>query len=277
MGESVNNQIDELMLHAYVDGELCEADGRLVEEYLQTHPEAMALVESIQKQNRLLKTGFDPVLDEEIPDFLLEAVTDGNTNDKKKTKRWFAPYRVASLVLPLVLGGILGWGLKPIETEKMSLTTETMSFVKQARLAHVMYTPEKLHPVDVTSKHEKHLVAWISKRLGIDIETPDLTGQGFKLVGGRLLPNETGPSAQFMYENSQGQRLTLYVNKNYNKEETAFEFFEDGDIASFYWVDKSLVYALTGDLNRQQLLDISHHIYRFYNKENGELQHLSKI
>jgi len=273
MKKMTNEKIDESMLQAYVDNELSHEDIQRVEAYLHTNPEALDYVESLHQQGRLLKQAFDPVLEEEIPDFLLETVK----NERKPRTVWLPGYKVASLVLPLVFGGLIGWFMKPVAGIENGPMVEPMHFVKQAQLAHVMYAPEKLHPVDVSSDQEKHLVSWISKRIGTEINAPNLSGKGYSLVGGRLLPNETGPSAQFMYENEQGQRLTLYVNKNYNREETAFEFFEDKDVYSFYWVDKSLVYALTGNLKRNQLLDISHHIYRFYNKEGGELKVSTKI
>ena len=61
---------------------------------------------------------------------------------------------------------------------------------------------------------EAHLVAWLSKRLGTQLKIPQLSGLGFNLVGGRLLPGDQGPVAQFMYQDAQGQRLTLYVRTN---------------------------------------------------------------
>lgn len=271
--EKIN--MDEYMIHAYVDGQLSEEDVRLVEEHLQAHPDDLAYVNSIQKQNAMLKESFDPVLEEEIPDFLLETVE----KEKKPNRFSFPSYKVASFLLPLAFGGVLGWFLKPAVSLNAFTSEAPVAFVKDAMLAHVMYTAEQKHPVDVTSEHEKHLVAWISKRLGIDINAPDLSNQGFHLVGGRLLPNEAGPSAQFMYEDGSQQRLTLYVNKNFDKKETAFEYFQDKGVSAFYWVDRSLVYALTGKIDREQLLSVSHEIYQFYNHplEKGTVKKTSSI
>jgi len=74
--------------------------------------------------------------------------------------------------------------------------------------AHRTYSVEVRHPVEVDAGQEAHIVQWLSKRLGHQLIVPDLTVAGFRLMGGRLLPAEDGPAAQFMYENGTGERLT---------------------------------------------------------------------
>lgn len=60
---------------------------------------------------------------------------------------------------------------------------------------------------------EQHLARWLSKRLDLPVRLYDLRPQGFELVGGRLLPDSSGPSAQRMYQNGNGQRITLYLRR----------------------------------------------------------------
>jgi anti-sigma factor RsiW len=62
----------------------------------------------------------------------------------------------------------------------------------------------------------------LSKRLGRQLVVPDLAVAGFRLMGGRLLPAEDGPAAQFMYENANRDRLTLYLRAGVG-DETAFQ------------------------------------------------------
>jgi anti-sigma factor RsiW len=40
---------------------------------------------------------------------------------------------------------------------------------------------------------------------------PQLSSQGYELVGGRLLPGGDGTAAQFVFHNPAGQRITLYL------------------------------------------------------------------
>ncbi|HEX7465011.1 MAG TPA: anti-sigma factor, partial [Usitatibacter sp.] len=69
------------------------------------------------------------------------------------------------------------------------------------------------HPVEVDAKDQDHLVKWLSKRLDMALTVPVLSTEGFELLGGRLLPGNDGPVAQFMYQDASGKRLTLYVTR----------------------------------------------------------------
>ena len=76
--------------------------------------------------------------------------------------------------------------------------------------AHRTFSVETRHPVEVGANEEIHLVQWLSKRLGHQLIVPDLSTLGFRLMGGRLLPADSGPAALFMYEDGKGTRLSCY-------------------------------------------------------------------
>lgn len=134
--------------------------------------------------------------------------------------------------------------------------------------AHAVYVPEKRHPVEVAAQQQAHLVQWLSKRLGVPLKTPVLEAQGFQLMGGRLLPGETGQArAQFMYEDAAGERLTLYVSvldQQVSKASApaAFQWSRDGTTHGFYWIDGLQGYALSADLPRERLQVLADAIYR---------------
>ena len=65
-------------------------------------------------------------------------------------------------------------------------------------------------------------------------------------MGGRLLPDQGLPAAQFMYEDGTGRRLTLYMRKETGLNNTSFRFSERDGFGSFYWIDRPLAYALAG-------------------------------
>ncbi|RPH42641.1 MAG: anti-sigma factor [Burkholderiales bacterium] len=136
-------------------------------------------------------------------------------------------------------------------------------FVRAATIAHGVYVPEVRHPVEVSGDQRGHLVAWLSKRLGTQLAAPDLTAEGFELVGGRLLPGERGPSAQLMYQDAQGLRVTLYVSRGEGETAaTAFRFERAGDVQSFYWIDRGLGYVLSGEMQRERLSTLATSVYR---------------
>ncbi|MDE1011829.1 MAG: anti-sigma factor, partial [Paraburkholderia fungorum] len=130
------------------------------------------------------------------------------------------------------------------------------SFAERADIAYAVYTPEQRHPVEVAANEEEHLISWLSKRLNRPLSVPSLQEYGYSLVGGRLLPGEAGPAAQFMYENRSGERLTLYIT-GISRDETAFRLFRDGNRRTFYWVSDRMGYALSGPIAEDKLRSIA--------------------
>jgi anti-sigma factor RsiW len=86
------------------------------------------------------------------------------------------------------------------------------------------------------------------------------------LVGGRLLPGDRGPVAQFMYQDGKGLRLTLYVRINQDESrETAFRYSQEGGVSTFYWLDHKLGYALSGEVDKTELLRVANAVYKQLN------------
>ena len=102
----------------------------------------------------------------------------------------------------------------------------------------------------------------MSKRLGTPVSPPKLGAVGYELVGGRLLPGNTGPVAQFMYQDANGQRMTLYVTtENVAQPETGFRFAREGQVNVFYWVDGKFGYALSAGLDKGELAKVATAVY----------------
>jgi anti-sigma factor RsiW len=133
----------------------------------------------------------------------------------------------------------------------------------RAARAHLVYASEVRHPVEVDATQQDHLVKWLSKRLGTELKVPVLSKEGFELLGGRLLPGNEGPVAQFMYQEASGKRLTLYVTRPHQGDElTAFRFAQEGPVSVFYWIDRECGYALSGEVDRPTLARVASTVYK---------------
>jgi len=105
-------------------------------------------------------------------------------------------------------------------------------------------------------------VTWLTKRLGFQVRAPNLNDVGFALVGGRLVAGNEKPTALFMYENADKQRLSLQVRKQApGTGETAFRYAVENGVGVFYWIDDACGYAISGNVDRTQLLKIAHVVY----------------
>lgn len=201
---------------------------------------------------------YDPVLDEPVPERII-------ARTRARHGRWRAAAIAAGwIVLGLGTGTIAGWQLHATRMSAPAPQAELPGFVKRAAVAHAVYSPEVRHPVEVAADQEQHLVTWLSKRLGVKVQAPKLDGAGLALVGGRLLPGESGPVAQFMYQTQNGRRLTMYVRAEASKNrETAFRYARDNSINVFYWIDRDCGYALaSADLGKEELLRVATLVYK---------------
>ena len=273
------SSISEADLHAYLDGQLGPARRAEVDAYLALRPAEALRLQHYEALQRQLHARYDGVLDEAFPPAWTAPAPDSLRATPSKSRgaparRWLAPLqRIAAGLLVALAGGAAGWYLRgpdslpsgpaPYEQAAADLSPERASLPRDAAIAHAVYSPERRHPVEVGADQEAHLVAWLSKRLGTSLHPPQLAGQGYALMGGRLLPGAAGPVAQFMYEDGAGQRLTLYVSRQAGRKETAFRFAQEGQVQVFYWIDGSLGYALSGaGIGKAALGDIAATVYR---------------
>lgn len=253
---SKRSPITEADLHAYVDHQLAPDRIKEVEAYLAHHAEAQSTVAAYLAQKASLHKAFDPILTEELPERL------SIPHKPAKFGLWLP--RVAAATAWVFIGAIGGWHLHPDKlNEPKSSDVFQTNLIKPAALAHNVYAVEVKHPVEVTAEHESHLAKWLSKRLNTPIRIPNLAAQGFTLVGGRLLPSTDRMAAQFMYDRADGMRVTLYQRRgNFVNQATSFRYVKDSNVGVFYWVDDKLAYALVGELDRKELLQLSSEVHR---------------
>lgn len=251
--------ITEDDLQGYVDSALPPARHAAVEEHLARHPDDAERVRAYRTQKQALRSLFDPVLDEPLPDRLRELTVRLRPASAAAPSRW-SLQRVAASIAIALIGAGGGWLARGPGVDRPVASVAALP--RQAAVAHAVFTPDVRRPVEVGAEHEDQLVAWLSKRLGTPVRPPHLQAVGFELVGGRLLPGNAGPVAQFMYQDGGGRRLTLYVStENVANQETAFRFAQEGPVNVFYWIDGKFGYALSASIAKDELARVSKAVY----------------
>ena len=238
--------IAEDKLLAWYHGALDEAEAEAVARALAQDPAAQALVEDWRQQDGALTALFAPVAQEPVPPRLVAAA---------RPAHQAGGLRIAAMVGMLAIGLTGGWFAAQLSNG--ATKGQSRSLADAAIAAHETYVVEVLHPVEVAASDAAHLTGWVSKRLGHQIAPPDFAAQGFRLMGGRVLPGGTGAAAMFLYENDLGRRVSLYVAPTANGGETAFQFTEAPAVQSFWWTDRDLAYAVVGDVPRAALRAIA--------------------
>lgn len=261
--------ITEADLHAYVDGQLAVDQRTQIEAHLATHPQDAERVQSYRAQRRALRELFDPVLDEPLPENLRQLAARPWTGKGLLSRRFLPGWsiqRVAASVALTVVSAAAGWTAHGQYHHSEQLA-QAIPLARQAAIAHVVYSPDVRRPVEISAEHEDQLVTWLSKRLGTPVHAPKLGAQGFELVGGRLLPGNSGPVAQFMYQDASGQRLTLYVSNEISENhDTAFRFAQEGPVNVFYWIDGKFGYALSAGMDKAVLARVASVVYDQINR-----------
>lgn len=252
--------ISEEDLQAWADGRLAEGRRAALEDWFAAHPDEAERAAAYREFNAQLRARFDPVLQEPVPARL------GRTG-RRGPQLHAAAVAAGWMVLGIAFGMAAGWQLHAVRSPVPVAQPEAPVIARRAALAHATYSPEVRHPVEVGADQEPHLVAWLSKRLGGEVRAPKLDGEGMALVGGRLLPRDPGPVAQFMYQCARGRRVTLYVRtEGPDHRETAFRYAREGNVRVFYWIDRKFGYALSSaDIDREELLKLANVVYRQLN------------
>lgn len=258
---------DDALLSAWLDGEIEGAESTRVQSWLQEHPDDAARVRLWAADRDALRARFAPSLDEPVPEHLTQVVRRRGERRAFDFGTWS---QAAAAVVLLAAGVAIGalWRAN-VAREPVSAAAR---WPQRAVAAHAVYAPEERHPVEVNVREgdearqreqETHLSRWLTRRLSVPVKLFDLRADGFELVGGRLLPDGAGPSAQLMYQDGAGQRVTVYLRKAGDRDVPAsFHYERQGDLGMFYWVEGRCGYALVGPQSRERLLALAEAIYK---------------
>lgn len=233
--------ISEDELQFYVDGRLDPARLADVERYLATQPDLSRRVASWRAQRDGLRAmlasgGSGPTPPELNLNRLLEARL-------QRRPTWWR--LAAAVVLSLAVGGAGGWyvtAMSPPNRSELALSL----LQQQALASHAVYTLDPRHPIEVGAAESDHLAQWLSNRLHRSVTPPDLSGLGYRLLGGRLLATEHGNAAAlFAYQDSTGNRLSVLLRPMASDLRTRHVDISNGSLNGCTWIDNGMGYAVT--------------------------------
>lgn len=237
--------VSEADLHAYVDGQLSARRRAEVEAHLADDPRAARRVDAYRAVDRGVRALFDPMLGEPVPARLLHAPS-----------RHGAVRRSLGLAATIALGIAVGWSLRAWEPSDVAPLQADL--VAPAAFAHAVFASDAVRPVEIGAAQAAQLEQWLSRRLDTPLRAPDLSAQGYALLGGRLLPSTDRMAAQFMYQDPQGGRVTLYQRRgHWDDGDQVFGYAQRDQVAVLFWTHAQMGYALAGTLDKEHLLALA--------------------
>jgi anti-sigma factor RsiW len=220
---------------------------------LANDPSAQAMLADWAAQDAALAALYAPIADEPVPARMTDVIRRAEGALPAHNPLW----QVAMALAILAVGVGVGWVVR----DATAVVPQLASLQMDAVQAHQTFVAEVRHPVEVPASDGEHLNTWMSKRMGRDMQPPDFATSGFALLGGRIVPSASGPAAFYMYEDAQGQRVTLYILAQDQGNSAAFQFASDGPTNSVFWSDDGLACAVVGDIPRDVLRGIADAAY----------------
>ncbi|MDK1386932.1 anti-sigma factor [Sinorhizobium sp. 8-89] len=257
------NTVSEDELHAYVDGHLSQPERKRIEAWLEKHPARAEEVRQWQAQAAALKSHFASYARSDERDRSLLATGRARARTGATSRRHILG-RLAAGILIFAAGALTGLYAPAIiaPDRPLEIAQGPDTLPGQAQSAFLIYASEVRHPVEVGADEQAHLSTWLGKRLDYELRIPDLSALGFSLVGGRLVPVNGKAGAMLMYEDGTGQRLTVLLGRNTDNRETSFRIASQGGVETFYWIDGTIGYAVTGEVPRDLLQRVADECYR---------------
>ncbi|AWC24776.1 anti-sigma factor [Aminobacter sp. P9b] len=243
-------------IHLALDGELPEDERAAYQAWLEANPDMKARSLRFAADNAALRGLFTGVLDEPVP-ARLTAVVKGDAPKRKGTPPWWRMAAAAALLVAGGLGGYLvgasGFGFGPDSDDRMA---------ELAIAAHQTFAADKNRPVEVDGSDPAYLTGWLSKRTGLKLVAPDLSVNGFQLLGGRLVPAEGSTAALMLYADAQGNRISVYVTTGGSELSKGTYTLAGGGPEAVYWQEKGYGCAVVGTLPPAELRLVAKDAYK---------------
>ena len=242
-------------IHLALDGELPAEERAAFESWLDSNPEMKARGSRHDADGAALRAAFAGVLEEPLPARFTDMVAGKERVSRVRRSPWWQAAAAAAL---LAVGGAGGFAVGTRDFGFEDPAGDRLA--EEAVAAHAIYASEKRHAVEVPASDKEHMQTWLSARLGLRLVAPDLTADGFQLVGGRLLPAGESKAAMLLYEDEEGNRISLFVTGDSGSNAKGTYAAQNGPTA-VYWLDKGYGCAVVGSLPRERLAAVARNAY----------------
>lgn len=244
---SESQPITEADLHAYVDGELDSNRLLDIESWLLTRPDDAERIAQWTNQMAQIRAAYADILDEPVPEVLKVAAQSDVTSTRYATAAWLGAV-AASFVIGMQISSWTGIG----ENRDTALSAGIA--------AHMLYTPEKLHAVEVAADNLPHLEKWLTNRVGLPVTVPNLSASGLSLMGGRVVSANGKPAALLMYNTTDGQRFTVLVLQADGNATPTPDNLQKSGVSALGWSTAGYEYVVSGSVDTEELRSLKERI-----------------
>ena len=241
--------VSEEDLHGFVDGVLDPDRRAAVERHLSNDPDASARIRGWQASRAAMLAAFGGAAMEPVPPSLNVA----RIAAARSARRWRPTMVAAGLALALALGGGAGWFANDL-MQPAGLS----ALAVQATDAHRVFADDMVHPVEFGPAELPGQLGWIGQRVGHEVVVPDLSADGFRLVGARMVATPQGPACLFLYDGAGSQRISILMRSMHGRDlNSPMRPIAGDEAAGFAWSQHGLGVGLVASQASPRLHDLS--------------------
>lgn len=253
--------ISDEELSAYLDDGLTPFRRAQIDAALRADPVLARKLEAYRSQEAGLRQLSTPVLEEPVPDHLLEVVRRPRPSAVPAAVRrasWARQW--LPVAASLVVGVALGWLLRPaLQPDEDSLLEP---FVQQAVASHELFLTSGDLDLLRDDAAAGELIREVGSPFHTPIRIPQLLGAQYHPVQARAVEGGGGPALELAYVDGEGEGLTsLLIRPHSESDDLLVRFAEVDGPGVLYWLDGPLIYALVGDGDEEQLRAMARSIY----------------
>jgi anti-sigma factor RsiW len=201
--------IDDATLAAYVDGELDPRQLREIDRLLTSDPQARHKVRRMRETTALLRAACAESHFQKVPDNLRALVEKRSAPARVP---WLRRMMAASILLISLAGAdhVLDHHVWPTENT-VAVADSRGAMLDEIAAYHLVYARQTEHLAEVPAERREHIEAWLGSLLNRTLKVPDLSSQGLKFEGARLLAIDAHPVAQLLWSREGGDPVAICV------------------------------------------------------------------
>lgn len=238
----------EYELHAYVDGDLDEAEMERVEAYLQKNPDAAAKTRAYLQQKDDLRNAARQGISFDEPAAIraLSRIL-GKHLKRGSVSSWsLSGWRRAMAVAGLFL---LGWLSHTIYAP----LAQTPAFASEIVQAHLLTSSDFSEVGPISPERLSRLFS----RIGEIENLPDLSRFGYEPFGAELLPSAEGVVLHVPYRDAGGRMLSYFLLHDREEDELPRHFLHREGVTMVYWQHDHSRYAIAAPIAVEDMSQIA--------------------
>lgn len=232
----MNGKIDDIELHAFVDGALDTARLAEVGAAIEADPALAARAAAFRADKTMLKRVYAPIAAQPVPQEWLARI---HSAKRPPTTSWRL---VGSIAAALVIG-VVG----TLTFERLRPAAASGEIVQAALDARA--TPGTAEKAIAVASANTHLYdAALRTAVALPVKVPDMRKMGYQLIGLRFYGTSAENSAaELLYRGKNGELFTLYLRRSNGKER--FDQFERNGLRVCVWQDDEVGTVMTGNVS----------------------------